>query len=129
MLSFCNPKDCSLPDSSVHRISQAKISSPAERTETTTSNSGCQATPLLHHFTALAAKFLSVQCHVLCCAQSLSHIRLFGTPRTVGRQAPLFMRISQARILEWVAMPSSRGSSQPRDGNEVSRIAGGFFTV
>ena len=28
MLSFCNPKDCSLPGSSVHRISQAKISSP-----------------------------------------------------------------------------------------------------
>ena len=28
--------------------------------------------------------------------------------------------ISQARILEWVAMPSSRGSSQPRDGAHVS---------
>ena len=26
-------------------------------------------------------------------------------------------------------MPSSRGSSQPRDGTQVSRIAGGFFTV
>ena len=29
-------------------------------------------------------------------------------------QAPLSMGILQARILEWVAMPSSRGSSQPR---------------
>ena len=28
--------------------------------------------------------------------------------------------ILQARILEWVAMPSSRGSSQPRDQTEVS---------
>ena len=37
--------------------------------------------------------------------------------------------ILQARILEWVAMPSSRGSSQPRDRAQVSRIAGGFFTV
>ena len=37
--------------------------------------------------------------------------------------------ILQARILEWVAMPSSRGSSQPRDRTQVSRIAGGFFTV
>ena len=36
--------------------------------------------------------------------------------------------ILQARILEWVAMPSSRGSSQPRDPNQISRIAGGFFT-
>ena len=38
-------------------------------------------------------------------------------------------RILQARILEWVAMPSSRGSSQPREGTQVSCIAGGFFTV
>jgi len=37
--------------------------------------------------------------------------------------------ILQARILEWVAMPSSRGSSQPRDGTQVSHIAGGFFTI
>ena len=37
--------------------------------------------------------------------------------------------ILQARILEWVAMPSSRGSSQPRDQTQVSHIAGGFFTV
>ena len=34
----------------------------------------------------------------------------------------------QARILEWVAFPFSRGSSQPRDQTQVSRIAGGFFT-
>ena len=40
--------------------------------------------------------------------------------------------ISQARILEWVAMPFSRGSSPPRDGNHiscVSYISGGFFTT
>ena len=34
----------------------------------------------------------------------------------------------QARILEWVAFPFSRGSSQPRDWIQVCRIAGGFFT-
>ena len=34
----------------------------------------------------------------------------------------------QARILEWVAFPFSRGSSPPRDRTEVSHIAGGFFT-
>ena len=40
--------------------------------------------------------------------------------------------VLQARILEWVAMPSSRGSSQPRDRTLVSCVscmAGGFFTV
>ena len=36
--------------------------------------------------------------------------------------------ILQARILEWVAGPFSRGSSQPRDHTQVSHIAGGFFT-
>ena len=36
--------------------------------------------------------------------------------------------ILQARILEWVAFPFSRGSSQPRDWTQVSRIAGRFFT-
>ena len=37
--------------------------------------------------------------------------------------------ILQARIPEWVAVPFSRGSSQPRDQIQVSLIAGGFFTV
>ena len=36
--------------------------------------------------------------------------------------------IFQARILEWVAMPSARGSSPPRDWTWVSCIAGKFFT-
>ena len=44
-------------------------------------------------------------------------------------QAPLSMGILQARILEWVAMPSSGGSSQLRDWTQVSCIAGGFFTI
>ena len=35
--------------------------------------------------------------------------------------------ILQARILEWVAISFSRGSSQPRDWIQVSRIAGRFF--
>ena len=34
----------------------------------------------------------------------------------------------QARILKWVAFPFSRGSSQPRNRNQVSQIAGRFFT-
>ena len=36
--------------------------------------------------------------------------------------------ILQARILEWVAFPSSRGSSKPRDRTQVSCIAGRLFT-
>ena len=37
--------------------------------------------------------------------------------------------ILQARILEWVAIPFSRGYSQPRDQTRVSCIAGRFFTI
>ena len=50
-------------------------------------------------------------------------------PHGLARQAPLSMEILQARILEWVAISSSRGSSQPWDRTQVSCIAGGFFTV
>ena len=58
---------------------------------------------------------LRMHCVVLCCAESLSRVWLFAIPWTVARQAPLSVGILQARILEWVAKPSSRGSSQPRD--------------
>ena len=37
--------------------------------------------------------------------------------------------ILQVRILEWVAIPFSRGYSQPRDQTRVSHIAGRFFTI
>ena len=37
--------------------------------------------------------------------------------------------IIQERILEWVAIPFSRGSSPPRDRTQVSHVAGRFFTI
>ena len=37
-------------------------------------------------------------------------------------------RIFQAKVLQWVAFPFSRVSSQPRNRTQVSRIPGGFFT-
>ena len=61
--------------------------------------------------------------------KSLSCVWLFATPQTVTYQAPLSMGFFQARILEWVAISFSRGSSKPRDWTWVSCIAGGFFTV
>ena len=47
----------------------------------------------------------------------------------IACQAPLSMGILQARLLEEVAMPSSRKSSQPRDRSQVSHIEGIFFTI
>ena len=52
----------------------------------------------------------------------LSHVQLFVTPWTIAHQAPLSplaWRI-QARILEWVAISSSRASSGPRNQAQVS---------
>jgi len=58
--------------------------------------------------------------YVLCCASSLSHVWLFVTPWTIACRAPLPMGNLQARILEWIVMPFSRRSSQPRDQTQVS---------
>ena len=52
----------------------------------------------------------------------LSRIWLLVTPWTVARQASLSMGFLQARILKWVSMLSSRGSSQPRNWTCVSFI-------
>ena len=61
--------------------------------------------------------------------QLLNSVWLFATSQTVAHLAPLSMGILQARILEWVAMPSSRGSSRPRDRTHVSCVAGRSFTT
>ena len=54
--------------------------------------------------------------------QSFSHVWLFAIPWTYTVHG-----ILQARMLEWVAFPSSRGSSKPRDWTQVSHTAGRFF--
>ena len=61
--------------------------------------------------------------------ESFSLVQLFVTPQTVACQAPSVRGILQARILEWVAIPFSRGSSWPRDWTQVFCIAGGVFTI
>ena len=53
--------------------------------------------------------------------KSFRRVQLFASPWTIQS-----MRFS--RILEWVAFPLSRGSSQSIDQTEVSHTAGGFFT-
>ena len=59
----------------------------------------------------------------------LSRVWFFATPWTVARQAPLSMGFFQARMLEWVVISCSRGSSQPRDRTHISRIGRRFFTA
>ena len=70
--------------------------------------------------------------HATCtcvCVSRLSRVRLCASPWTVALQAPLSTGILQARMLEWVGISSSRGSSPPSNRTQVSRIAGRFFTI
>ena len=56
------------------------------------------------------------------------HYSCLGNPMDRGAWQATVHGILQVRILEWVAVPISRGPSQLRDRTQVSRIAGGFFT-
>ena len=59
----------------------------------------------------------------------LQSMELHATLCTVARQAILSMGFFQARILEWVAISFSKGSSWPRDQTCISCIAGRFFAA
>ena len=50
-------------------------------------------------------------------------------PIDYSPRGPSVNGILQARMLEWIGLPSSRGSSPPRDQTHVSSIAGRFFTT
>ena len=50
-------------------------------------------------------------------------------PMNYSLPGPTVHEILHSRIIEWVAIPFSRGSSQPRDWTWVSCFAGRFFTV
>ena len=62
------------------------------------------------------------------CAKSLSHVRL-GEPVDCSPPGSSVHGTLQARILEWVAIPFSRGSSWLRDQTWVFHSAGRFFTI
>ena len=63
-------------------------------------------------------------------SQSVSHVWFFVTLWTV-RSLPgsSVHRISQARLLEWVAISLSKGSSRPKYWIHISCTAGRFFTT
>ena len=50
-------------------------------------------------------------------------------PWTVAPPVSSVHGISQARILEWVAISFSRGSAQPRNWTYIPALAGGLFTT
>ena len=71
-------------------------------------------------------------CVHACMLQLLQSCLTFSDPLDYSPPASSVHGVLQARILEWVAMTSSSGSSQPREQTRVSSvscIAGGFFTL
>ena len=62
----------------------------------------------------------------MCCLVTQSAL---CNPTDCGPPGSSVHGLLQTRILEWVAMPSSRGSSPPRDWTQVSHTTGGFFTI
>ena len=66
---------------------------------------------------------------LLACAKSPQSCLILWDPVDCSQPGSSVQGILQARIMEWVAMSSSRGSSQPRDWIHVSCIARRFFTV
>ena len=69
-------------------------------------------------FTAKRGTCISLRSHIA--VQSLSHVQLFCDPIDCSLPGSSVHGISQARILEWVAISFSRGSSWPRDKTRVS---------
>ena len=78
-----------------------------------------------HFILSFILSLLLVCC---CCLVAESSPTLFD-PMDCSLPGSSVHGILQARILQWVAIPSSRGSSQPRDQTQVSCIAGRFFTI
>ena len=76
-----------------------------------------------------------VQAHVpdtrACVLSRFSRVRHFGSPSHTDCSPPgsSVRGVLPARILQWVTMSSSRGSSQTRDQTRVSCIGGGFLTA
>ena len=58
-----------------------------------------------------------------------SVFQFFVTPWDCSLPGSSVQGVLPARILDWVAMPFSSGSSWPKDRTHVSSIAGRFFTI
>ena len=138
---FVNPWTRAWPGFSVHRILQARIleqvASPSSRGFSWPRDWTWVSHIIGRFFSIWATEeeafyqhsqwLKNYLCHVLCLVAQWCQI--LCDPVDCSPPGSSVHGVSTARILEWVAMPSSRGSSQPRDRTQVSRIADRFFTI
>ena len=80
------------------------------------------------HDLTLLKSSLHLRVHACLRAQSLSCVSLCD-PMDCTPPDSSVPGVSHARIVEWVAISYSRGSSQARDWNHISCVAGRFFTT
>ena len=67
--------------------------------------------------------FIPLGRFVLCCAKSLQSCLTLCDRMDCSPPGSSVLVILQTKILEWIAMPSSRGSSQPRDQSCISYVS------
>ena len=78
---------------------------------------------LSHGFITLWLLLTYISAYLCTCAKSLQSCLTLCDPTDCGPPSSSIYGILQARILKWVAMPSSRGFSQPRDGTCVYYVS------
>ena len=128
---LCDPMDCSPPGSSVLGILQARIlegiAMPSSRGSSQPRDRTYISLCLLHW----QESSLPLELLWKLKKESVNHsvVSNSATPMDYSLEGSSVHGILQARILEWVARPSSRGSSKPRGQTWVSCIVGRFFTI
>ena len=132
--TLCDPVDYGPPGSSVHGILQARIlewvAIPFSR-RSFQFRDQTQVSRIASRFFTIWATREAKQKPYLLSNKNISAVKGKVAQSCLPLCNPMdyvVHEIFQARILEWVAVPFSRGSSQPRDPTQVSHIAGGFFT-
>ena len=87
---------------------------------------------MTHMCTYMAYTYTHLFIHIYTCTcQLLQSCLTFQDPMDCSPPGSSVYGIFQAKVVEWVSMPSSRGSFWPRDWTRIScasRVAGGFFT-
>ena len=154
---FCNPMNSSPPGSSIHGICQARIlewvaiSFSSDRVHQRLKNGrldlrkfyiqkGSMVSTCLTCISSYYSAYEDIKNIISSFFSFLNKMSVsFSTKESESESCSvvsnslwphgLVHRILQARILEWVAFPFSRESSQPRDRTQVSSIACGFLPV
>ena len=143
--TLCDPMDCSLPGSPIHGIFQARVLEwVAISFSDWQYSTRIYIQYLVITYYQKESETIDLYVHVLQSllhtwntvyqfwqSESVSHSVTYNSlwPMDCSPPGSSVHGILQARILEWVAISFSRGSSQHRDQTWVSCIAGRFFTI